>query len=385
MKVGYSYLIDQFSVNTKNVKVKYIDLPKQAHAEDMLNDIRELLLKTGQYTLGPQVKEFETRFAQVCQTRHAVGLNSGTDALFLSMKVLNIGPGDEVITAPNSFLATTASIANVGARPVFVDVDDEYNIDPNLIEAAITPRTKSIIPVHLTGNPADMRRIMDIAKRHKLHVIEDAAQAVSATIDGKAAGSFGITGCFSMHPLKNLNVWGDGGMATTNSKELYDKLMLLRNHGEKNRDECVIWGYNSRLDTLQAIVALRLMNDLDDITNTRIKHARIYDEGLARLSDYITVPPRKPNVRQVYHTYVVQAKDRNNLYKYLNENGVEAKIHYPVPLHLQEAAQYLGYKEGDFPVCEAQARSILTLPVHQHLTEGQLGYVIETMRKFYKA
>ena len=364
MKVGYSYLLEQFNVGDTEVKVKYMDLPKQAHAEDMLN------------------AEFESKFAKLCQTKYAVGLSSGTDALFLSMKVLDIGLGDEVITAPSSFIATAASIAIAGAKPVFVDVNDEYNINPDLIEASITPKTKAIIPVHLTGNPADMPRILEIASKYKLYIIEDAAQAISAHIDGKAAGSFGIAGCFSLHPLKNLNVWGDGGVLTTNSKELYEKSLLLRNHGLKNRDECVMFAFNSRLDTLQAIVAIRLMDDLEDITNTRIKHARIYDKALSEINE-INLPPRKENVKQVFHTYVIQAKDRNALYKHLLDNGVEAKVHYPNPLHLQEAAKYLGYKEGDFPVCEAQAKSILTLPVHQHLTEAQLVYVIDTIKKFY--
>jgi len=384
MKVGYSYLLEQFNLDSKDVKVKYIDLPKQAHAEDMLSDIRELLLKTGQFTLGPQVGEFEEKFAQLCQTKYAIGVNSGTDALFLSLKALDIGPGDEVITAPNSFLATTGAIVIAGATPVYVDVNNEYNIDPDLIEAAITPRTKAIMPVHLTGSPADMPRIMDTAKKHNLHIIEDAAQAISASIDGKATGSFGIAGGFSMHPLKNLNVWGDGGAITTDSQEIREKLILLRNHGMKNRDECSVFAYNSRLDTLQAIVALRLMNDLEDITSTRIKHARIYDDTLSVLGDHVTAPPRKRNVKQVFHTYVIQAKKRNELYKYLLDNGIEAKVHYPIPLHLQEAAQFLGYKEGDFPVCEAQARSIITLPVHQHLTDDQLYYVVETIKKFYQ-
>jgi len=384
MKVGYSYLLEQFSVDTKSVKVKYIDLPRQAHAEEMLSDIKELLLKTGQFTLGPQVKQFESRFAKLCQTRHAAGLNSGTDALFLSMKALNIGPGDEVITAPNSFLSTAASIANVGAKPVFIDVNNEYNINSGLIEGAITPGTKAIIPVHLTGNPADMPTIMAIASRYNLYVIEDAAQAIDASIDSKIAGSFGIAGCFSLHPLKNLNVWGDGGVIVTNSDELFDKMTLLRNHGLKNRDECVSFGYNSRLDTLQAIVANRLMNDLDDITNARIRNARIYDGALSEFSDYVTLPPRKSNVKQVFHTYVIQVKDRNKLYKYLLENGIETKVHYPIPIHLQKASEYLGYKEGDFPVCETQAKSILTLPVHQHLTDDQLAYVIDTIGKFYQ-
>ena len=384
MKVGYSYLLEQFNMDKESVKVKYIDLPKQAHAEDMIKDIKALLLSTGQYTLGPQVQEFETKFAQFCNTDYAVGLNSGTDALFFSMKILGIGPGDEVITAPNSFIATAAAIAHTGAKPVFADVNNEYNIDPELVENAITPDTRAIIPVHLTGNPSDMPMIMDIAEKHGLYVIEDAAQAIGASIDGKKIGSFGIAGCFSLHPLKNLNVWGDGGAVTTNDKELFEKMKLLRNHGLKNRDECALFGYNSRLDTLQAIVAIRLMNDLDMITDTRIRNAGIYDEALANMSEHITIPPRKKNVKQVFHTYVIQAKDRDGLYRYLLENGIEVKVHYPIPIHIQEACQYLGYKEGDFPVCEAQARSILTLPVHQHLTDSQLAYVIETIKKFYQ-
>lgn len=384
MKVAYSYLLEQFNVDSKDVKVKYIDLPKQAHAEDMLNDIRELLLKTGQFTLGPQVEEFEGKFAALCHTKYVVGVNSGTDALFLSLKALDIGTGDEVITTPNSFLATTGAIVTAGATPVYVDVGDDYNIDPDLIEAAITPKTKAIMPVHLTGCPADMPRVMAIARKHNLYVIEDAAQAISAAIDGNPTGSFGTTGGFSMHPLKNLNVWGDGGAIATNSAEVDRKLRLLRNHGLENRDECSIFAYNSRLDTLQAIVALRLMHDLEDITNTRIKNAGIYDAGFKGLEDFITVPPRKKGVKQVYHTYVIQAKRRNELYKYLLDNGIEVKVHYPVPLHLQEAAKFLNYKEGDFPVTEAQAKSILTLPVHQHLAETQLEYVIDTIRKFYK-
>jgi len=384
MKVSYSYLLDQFTVAPQKIKVKYIDLPKQAHAEDMLNDIRETLLKTGEFTLGPPVQLFESRFAKLCQTEYAVGLNSGTDALFLSMKALGIGPGDEVITAPNSFVATTATIITCSATPVFVDVDESYNINPDLMEKAITPRTKAILPVHLTGAPADMPRIMEIADKHRLYVIEDACQAINAAVNRKPVGSFGIAGCFSLHPLKNLNVWGDGGVVVTDSCETFDRIKLLRNHGLRDRDHCEVFAYNSRLDSLQAIVGNRLMDDLDDITNSRIRNARRYDEAFAELEEYITVPPRKPNMKQVFHTYVLQVKDRDKLLAHLIENGIEAKVHYPIPIHLQEAAKYLGYKEGDFPVCEAQAKSIITLPVHQHLTDDQLDYVIETIRRFYK-
>ena len=384
MKVGYSYLLEQFKVGESKTKVKYVDLAKQANVEAILNDIRELLLKTGQFTLGQPVNELEAKFAKLCNTKYAVGVNSGTDALFLTMEALNIGTGDEVITAPNSFIATAGVIANAGARPVFVDVNEEYNINADLIEKAITPSTKAIMPVHLTGNPADMPKIMDVAGRHNLYVIEDACQAVSASINHQPVGSFGIAGGFSFHPLKNLNVWGDGGIIVTNSKELFDKLVLLRNHGLKNRDEVEFFAYNSRLDTLQAIVANQLLSVLDAITDTRIRNAQKYDGALSDMADYITIPPRKSNVKQVYHTYVIQAKERDKLGAYLDEKGIETKVHYPTPIHLQQAAKYLGYKEGDFPVCEAQAKSILTLPVHQHLTNGQIAYVINNIREFYK-
>jgi len=383
-KVEYSYLLEQFPVEENVTKVKYVELLKQANVEAILSDIRELLLKTGQFTLGQPVTEFEARFAKLCKTKYAIGVNSGTDALFLTMKALDIGSGDEVITAPNSFIATAGAIAIAGARPVFVDVDEEYSIDAHLIEEAITSNTKAIIPVHLTGNPADMPRIMQIATTHNLYVIEDACQAVSASINGQPVGSFGIAGCFSFHPLKNLNVWGDSGIITTNSKELFDKLILLRNHGLKNRDEVEIFAYNSRLDTLQAIVANQLLNVLDAITDTRVRNAKRYDDALSDMADYITIPPRKSNVKQVYHTYVVQAKERDKLGAYLAEKGIETKVHYPIPIHLQQASEYLGYKEGDFPVCEAQTKSIMTLPIHQHLTDDQMTYVIDNVRKFYK-
>ena len=385
MKVGYSYLLEQFKVGEGKTEVKYVDLAKQANVEAILNDIRELLLKTGQFTLGQPVTELEAKFAKLCNTKYAVGVNSGTDALFLTMEALNIGTGDEVVTAPNSFIATAGAIANAGARPVFVDVSEEYNINADLIEKAVTPRTKAIMPVHLTGNPANMPKIMDVAGRHNLYVIEDACQAVNASIDHQPVGSFDIAGCFSFHPLKNLNVWGDGGIIVTNSKELFDKLVLLRNHGLKNRDEVEFFAYNSRLDTLQAIVANQLLSILDTITDTRIRNAKTYDDALSDMTDYIKIPPRKSNVRQVYHTYVIQAKERRDeLIKYLAEKGIEAKVHYPIPIHLQKASEYLGYKEGDFPVCEAQAKSIIALPVHQHLTNGQIAYVINNIREFYK-
>ncbi len=366
MRVNYSYLREQF-----------------ADPEAILRDIKELL-DTSQFTLGPAVHQFEESFARLCASRYAVGVGTGTDALFLALRAIGVGPGDEVITAPNSFIATTGAIVAAGARPVYVDVADDFNVDPRLIERAITPRTRALLPVHYSGCPARMEAITAIAGSHRLPIIEDACQAISAAIDGRVTGSFGIAAGFSLHPLKNLNVWGDGGVVVTSDPDVRERLRLLRNHGLKNRDEVEIFGYNSRLDTLQAIVGNHLIRDAEAITNARIRNAARLDAGLADLVPDVTLPPRPANVRQVYHNYMVQARDRDRLLASLIDNGVEAKIHYPIPLHLQKAARHLGYKEGDFPVCERQARSIITLPVHQHLTDDQISYVIDTIRTFYR-
>lgn len=363
--------------------VKYSYLNRQfADSEEILDSIRGLL-KTGQFTLGAPVEEFEKRFAVLCGARFAVGVNSGTDAIMLILRALRIGPGDEVITAPNSFIATAGAIALVGATPVFVDVTDDYNINPDLIAGAITPRTKAILPVHLTGNPAAMPEIVEIGIRRGVHVVEDAAQAIGATIDDRPVGSWGIAAGFSLHPLKNLNVWGDGGVVVTNSEEVAEKVRLLRNHGLKNRDEAEVFGHNSRLDTLQAIVGCHMLEKSHSINNSRIRHAQTYDAAFSQLPGRITLPPRRPNVRQVYHTYMIQVRDRDRLSAFLAEHGIETKVHYPIPIHLQRAARHLGYKPGDFPVCESQARSILTLPVHQHLSPEEMEYVIEHIRRFY--
>lgn len=364
------------------MKVKYLDLPRQFKDEALWMVIRKQF-ELSQFILGEEVERFEAHFAELCQTSFAVGVNSGADALFMALKALNIGPGDEVITVPNSFVATAGVIVATGAKPVFVDVGADYNIDVNLIEPAITPKTKAILPVHLTGNPADMPCILEIAKQHHLSVIEDAAQAVKASINGKRVGSFGDVGCFSLHPLKNLNVCGDGGVVTTNSRQISEKIKLLRNHGLTNRNEIEFFGYNSRLDTIQAAVANYVLKSLNEITETRRKNAQIYDEELKRLYDNVIIPPRRKDVQQVFHTYIVQVKKRTKLVKHLLDHSIEALVHYPVPIHLQKPCREMGYKPGDFPVCEQQAEAIVSLPVHQHLTEEQIYYVIEVIKKFY--
>ena len=365
MHVPYSYLDQQFS-----------------DIEAYLEDIRRLV-KTSDFTLGTAVREFEERFSNLCKLPYALGVASGTDALILSLRILGVKAGDDVITTPNTFIATVGAIVMAGARPVFVDCNRGYTIDVDLIEKAISPKTKAVLPVHLTGNPADMPTIKRIALKHSLAVVEDAAQAILASIGEKHVGSWGDTACFSLHPLKNLNVWGDGGVIVTRSRELYNKLLLFRNHGLVTRDKVSMFGFNSRLDSLQAVIGNRLIGQVHSITEKRISNAHYYDKSFSDLKEFITLPPRKPNVKQVFHTYVISVQDRDNLLAYLLKNGISAKIHYPIPIHLQEAAFYLGYKQGDFPVCEEQCRTIISLPVHQHLTEREKDYVIEHVRKFY--
>ncbi len=253
------------------------------------------------------------------------------------------------------------------------------------IEEAITDKTKAILPVQLTGDICDMDKILETADKYALHVIEDACQSVSAEYKGKRTGSFGTAGAFSMHPLKNLNVWGDAGFITTNSQKLYEDLLLWRNHGLKNRDECEFYAYNSRISTFQAAVALHLIDDLGFITEKRIENAKFYDMALKDIPQ-IKLPSRSPDKKHVYHVYIIQAEKRDDLVNYLNREGVETKIHYPIPLHLQKATQRLnlGYKEGDFPATEEQAKSILSLPIHQYLTNKQREYVVEKIKDFYK-
>jgi dTDP-4-amino-4,6-dideoxygalactose transaminase len=365
MEVKYSYLEEQF----KDHAAIFADLDK--------------LIQSGDYTLGKPVVEFEEKFAALIGTKYAIGVNSGTDALFLSLKALNVGPGDEVITSPNTFIATVGAIVAAGAKPVYVDATEEFTIDPGLIEKAITKNTKVIMPVHYAGHPADMKEIMALAEKHGLKVIEDSCQAIGASLDGKWVGSFGVTGGFSLHPLKNLNVWGDGGIIVTSSEEIRDRLVLLRNHGLLNRDEVGIYGYNSRLDSLQAVVGNHLIKDIHVITENRIKWANKLDAALRGYKGCIAIPERRTHKRYVYHLYMMKVEKRDELLAYLLKNGVDAKVHYPIPMHLQPAAAGQGYRKGDFPVTESQSASLITLPVHQHLSPEQVDYMIDVVKRFY--
>ncbi|HEX4047051.1 MAG TPA: DegT/DnrJ/EryC1/StrS family aminotransferase [Elusimicrobiota bacterium] len=369
----------------KNKGVPYSYLSRQfADVDPILAKIKELV-RFGDFTLGKPVTEFEEKFAALIGAKYAVGVGSGTDALFLSLKALGVGAGDEVITMANTFVATAGAIETAGAKIVFVDCDEKGVIDVSKIEAAITPRTKVLMPVVWGGQPPDMPRVMELAKKHKLQVIEDACQGIGGAIGGRNCGAWGIMAGFSLHPLKNINVWGDGGVIVTSSEELRDKLRLLRNHGMSSRDEYAFFAYNSRLDSLQAVVGLHEIGNFRWITDARIANAKVLDAALGKLKGKIALPPRDPKETHVYHLYQFHAQDRDGLLKFLQARGIEAKVHYPIPLHLQPASRHLGCRKGDFPMAEADAAATLTLPVHQHLTKDELRLMISSIEEFYAA
>ena len=365
-------------------KVRFSYLPQQfADPEAIIAAIREVVAR-GDYTLGKEVGEFESRFAALLGANHAVGVASGTDALKLCLMALDIGPGDEVITVANTFVSTLGAINEAGARPVLVDCDDSFCIDPGKIEAAITERTRAIMPVHLTGEMADMPRIATIAGKHGLKVVEDACQAVLAEIDGKKAGTWGDAAGFSLHPQKNLNVWGDGGVITTNDPEIDRRLRVLRNNGLRNRDEVERLGVNSRLDTIQAVVGNWLIGQTEAISARRAENAGYYDAAFADIPQ-IRLPSRRAGARNVYHLYMVFAEDRDRLLAHCLSEGVEAKIHYPIPVYRQEGVKFLGYKPGDFPVTDRHAETIITFPADQHISRAEQDAVIAAVRGYYGA
>lgn len=367
-------------------KISFVQLYTEDKAKLLPGILREFeaLAQSGQYILGAAVTQFEDRFAELCGTKFAIGVNSGLDALILSLRALKIGPGDEVIVPPNSFLASAAAVELVGARTVFADVADDYNISPLEIERRITPKTKAIMVVHLTGNPCDMDPIRSLADAHGLFILEDAAQAVGATYHGKKVGALGDVGCFSLHPLKNLHVWGDGGMITTSNAELAHQLRLQRNHGLKNRDEAEFFSYNSRLDTFQALVGNAFLELLPATQRARQENARFYYSALADLDGKkLVLLKTKPNTEAVFHVFQLWTEKRDALKSFLDARGIETKVHYPVPIHLQAAAKHLGYGPGDFPVTERLAAGILSLPVRENLMPAERERVAAAVREFF--
>ena len=337
------------------------------------------MLKSGWYILGKEVEAFEREFAGYCGAKHVVGCASGTEAIALALMALGVGPGDEVVTVANTAVPTVSGITMTGATPVFVDIDEYFLMDAGKIESAITTRTKAIMPVHLYGQMADMEAILRIAEAHHIHVVEDAAQAHGAEYKGRRAGSWGTLGCFSFYPTKNLGCYGDGGALATGDDELYDRLIMLRNYGQEKRYYHAIKGINSRLDEIQAAVLRAKLGHLDEWNIKRRQVAAWYVEAL---KGSCACPGEKPGARHVYHLYVIRTRDRDGLKEYLERAGIPTLMHYPVPVHLQEAYRDLGYRVGDLPVTETTTKEILSLPMHPAVTADGVRYVGGKIREF---
>ncbi len=365
------------------MQVPILDLKAQyaTYKDETIQAITKLC-ESQSFALGPAVAEFEEKLATYCGCKNAIGVSSGTDAILVSLMALEIKPGDEVITTPFTFFSTASSVVRVGAKAVFVDVDpDSYNIDPSRIEKKLTEKTRAIIPVHLFGQVAQMKPIMEIAKRHNLAVVEDAAQAIGATQDGIKCGNFGDLGCFSFYPTKNLGGFGDGGLVTTNSEALADKVRTLRNHGQHPTYFYKVIGGNFRLDSIQAAVLAVKLKYLDKWNEKRRQNAALYDNIFA--NSPIKVPKIGSNNVSIYHQYTVTVPERDQLQKFLAENKIGSAIFYPKPLHLQDCFRELGYKESDFPIAEQLCKEVLSLPVYPELTTEQIEYVAKTILQFY--
>ena len=377
------------------MKVPFLDLvPQFSSIEEEIKSALNEVFKTQQFILGPQVEALEQTIAQYCQTRYAIGVASGSDALLLSLMALGIGPGDEVLLPPFTFFATAGVVSRLGAAPVFVDIDPEtYDIDPSKIEAKITSKTKAIIPVHLYGQCADMDPLLQIAKAKQLFVIEDAAQALGAEYwpplhsDARRAGQIGDLGCFSFFPTKNLGAFGDAGMVVTNNPTWAEKIRILRVHGSQPKYFHKWIGINSRLDAIQAAILLVKFRHLEKWTEGRQKNAERYQSHLRDLASSLPgfrLPTIQYRNRHIFHQYVIGFPKRDELRQFLMKEGIGTEIYYPIPLHLQECYSFLDYHPGDFPFSEKAAKETLALPVYPELTEDQQVYVVERIKGFYK-
>jgi dTDP-4-amino-4,6-dideoxygalactose transaminase len=368
------------------MKVPLLDLKAQYQAIRAEVDaaIAEVM-ESQHFILGPKVEECEKAIARYCGCAHAVGMSSGSDALLACLMAENIGAGDEVITSTYTFFATAGAIARLGATPVLVDIDPTtYNLDTAQMASRVTQKTRAIIPVYLYGQVADMDAVMQVAQRHGLIVIEDAAQAIGASYRGRQAGTFGHYGCFSFFPSKNLGAAGDGGMVVTNDAQRAEKLRVLRGHGAKPKYYHKVIGGNFRLDAIQAAVVSAKLPHLDDWTAARQRNAKQYDRLLGEAAVPI-VPPKVATDRHIFNQYVIRSSKRDELQAYLQKKGVGTEVYYPVPMHLQECFAYLGHAAGAFPESEAAAKETLALPVHPELTEPQARYVVECIREFFAA
>lgn len=366
----------------RNVMIPFVDLKAQHDSirKELFDTITQII-DTSSFIMGPAIKDLERDFAEFCGCKHAIGCSSGTSALNLALWALDIGPGDEVITIPHTFIATTEAISVRGAKPVFVDIDPAtYTMDTSKLEAAITPATKAIIAVHLYGHPTDMDPLLEIARKHNLKVVEDCAQAHGAEYKGRRVGSLGDIGCFSFFPGKNMGAMGDAGAITTNDDDLATLVNKLRNHGRLGKYEHEMVGYNERLDTLQAAILNVKLPHLNDWNTLRRKHADEYREALADAD--IELPTVASGCTHVYHLFVIRHPNRDGLQKFLKEKGIATGVHYPLPLHMQPAYQDLGYKVGDFPETEKAANEILSLPMFPEMTAEQIKEIADAIKEY---
>ena len=368
----------------REMGVPFLDLKQQYRSiKDEVNAGVQRVMDSCRFVLGENVNSFEKEFASFCGTDFAVAVANGTDALRLALLACGIGKGDEVITVPNSFIATTEAISQTGAKIVFVDINLwTYNIDVSQIEGAINERTRVILPVHLFGQPADMNPIMKIARKHNLKVIEDACQAHGAEYKGRKVGSIGDAGCFSFYPSKNLAAFGDGGMVVSNGNEIAQKIKMLRDHGQMKKYEHLVEGYNSRLDEIQAAILRVKLKRLNEWNKLRRKNASIYNDLLEDVNE-VFMPLEAEYAKHVYHLYVIRTHRRDELQEWLKSKGIGTGLHYPTPLHLQRACEYLGYKEGNFPVAEGCAKQILSLPMFPELTREEIKKVVSEIKTFF--
>lgn len=365
------------------MKVPFLDLKLQYESlrDEIGAALQQVLDKTA-FAGGPFVDQFEQEFASFCDCEYAIGVNSGTSALWITLMALGIGPGDEVITVPNSFIATAEAISLCGAKPVFVDVDEKtYNMNPSLIESTITPRTKAIIPVHLFGQMADMDPIFQIAKEHKLFVIEDACQAHGALYQGKPAGSLGDVGCFSFYPGKNLGAYGEGGAVVTNNVELNNKIRMLRDHGQEKKYYHAMIGCNARMDGFQGAILNVKLKHLAAWNEARREIAEFYNE-LLKEENGLILPIEAEFAKHIYHIYAIRTQNRDVLIKFLAERDIYCGIHYPIPIHLQKAYQFMRLPEGSFPIAEKCAKEFVSLPMFPELTKEQIGKVVNGIGEF---
>lgn len=375
----------QISTQSMQPRVPFVDLTAQYRTiAAEINEATSRVIQEADFILGREVNLFEEEFASFCEARYAVGVDSGTSALELALRAFDIGAGDEVITAANSFIASALAISHAGATPVLVDIDAfTHTMDVAAIEKAITPRTKAVLPVHLYGHPAHMEPIRQLADKHGLVVIEDACQAHGARYKGKRAGSLGHAAAFSFYPGKNLGAYGDGGMVVTNDRGIAKRLAMLRNYGQKEKYQHLFRGYNRRLDTLQAAVLRVKLKYLEEWNAARRWNAVLYHKFLDGTG--VVLPGEAGGAESVWHLYVIRTENRDLLRDYLVSRGVSASIHYPIPIHLQPAYQDLRYKRGDFPVTEAYAQQILSLPMFAELTQGQIEFIAQVIRGFVAA